>query len=182
MEKKTNTKSKLEELKTLLNNDESSMYKKDNARQPSKIKLAALNDQHLLFIQEYLLCNNQEQAAIKAGYAQKSAKSKASQLMADPLIQKEIEKQRNKIQQKWEIDRDFIINEYMNQIIYSKDIKLDGTDTVKDSNLWLKATQALSKTLGLDMPAKIDITSQGQPINIQYIIPDINKTEDNDNE
>lgn len=170
-----NVKSKLDDLKKQLESEpESNQIEQKKEKQ----KLEKLNDQHLTFIQEYIITKDQTQAAINAGYSKKSAKTKGSLLMADPLIQEELKRQQDIRKEKWQIDQDFIINEYMQQILYSKELSNDGTDKVKDSNLWLKATQSLSKTLGLDAPNKVDITSNGKSININYITP---KDEEEDN-
>ena len=170
MQNNNNTKSKLNDLKNQLD-----LEQKKEKKEPQR--LDKLNDQHLTFIQEYLITKDQTQAAINAGYSAKTAKTKGSTLMADPLIQEELKRQQEIRREIWQIDQDFIINEYMQQILYAKELANDGFDKVKDSNLWLKATQSLSKTLGLDAPNKLDITSNGKPININYITP---KEEDTD--
>lgn len=157
-------KKQLEELEELKSNINSKPKKE-------RQKLDKLNEQHLVFIQEYIITKDQTKAAINAGYSEKTAKTKGSTLMADPLIQEELKRQQEIRKEKWQIDQDFIINEYMEQILYSKELANDGFDKVKDANLWLKAVQSLSKTLGLDAPSKVDITSNGNSININYIAP-----------
>ena len=51
--------------------------------------MIVLNEQRKMFIDEYikLRCKNAKQAAINAGYSQKSAQSQASQILNDPNVQ-----------------------------------------------------------------------------------------------
>lgn len=188
MEKKT-TKSKLDELKMLLDNDDNtdlpiqSNFKIEKTRQKTQNKLETLNDKHFIFIEAYMSngCVGLD-AAITAGYSVKSAKVTASHLLADPLIQVEIQKRKTQIAKDFNIDREYIMNQYISIIQSSVVEGNDGVGFIKDRNSWLKAVNALAKMIGEDGTAKIDITSQGNPINIQYIIPNTKTEEDEETE
>lgn len=134
--------------------------------------LNKLVDKHYIFISEYISNGgNGQLAAIIAGYSQKSAKSKASQLLADPLIQEELLKKQEELNEKYQITQEYLIQEYLEMIQYAKEFKEDDSFIIKDSQLWLKATDSIAKMLGLNAPKKVDITSN-TPITIQYKKPE----------
>lgn len=112
-------------------------------------------------------CNASEAARI-AGYKGDVA-AVASRLMKDPRIKEIIESQRDVIKAELHITRDTIINEYMQIINISK-----KANTIGDRTNWIRAVSALSKTLGLDAPTQIDLTST-QMIQITYVVPEPEK-------
>lgn len=59
----------------------------------------ALNEQRKLFVNEYikLRCKNATQAAINAGYSEKTAQSQASQILKDSYVQEYLEQQKSEI-------------------------------------------------------------------------------------
>ena len=56
-----------------------------------------LTEQRKRFVEEYvkLRCKNQQQAAINAGYSQKSAAQQACDLLKNPEVQEYLQKQKN---------------------------------------------------------------------------------------
>lgn len=69
-----------------------------------------LNDQRMLFVDEYikLRCKNAKQAAINAGYSQKSAQSQSSQILKDPNVQEYLQKRKSEISN--ELKQEFIFD------------------------------------------------------------------------
>lgn len=72
--------------------------------------MIVLNDQRMLFVDEYikLRCKNAKQAAINAGYSQKSAQSQSSQILKDPNVQDYLKKRKSEISQ--ELKQEFIFD------------------------------------------------------------------------
>lgn len=59
--------------------------------------MADLSTQHLLFATEFIKCGNATQAAIKAGYSERTAKQQGSRLLTNVDIQRYIGKQKDNI-------------------------------------------------------------------------------------
>ena len=57
-----------------------------------------INEQQAAFCAEYFITHHGEKSAIKAGYAPKSARAKASQLLTKINIQEELTRLRNKVE------------------------------------------------------------------------------------
>jgi phage terminase small subunit len=72
--------------------------------------MIVLNDQRMLFVDEYikLRCKNAKQAAINAGYSQKSAQSQSSQILKDPNVQEYLKKRKSEISN--ELKQEFIFD------------------------------------------------------------------------
>lgn len=62
-------------------------------------EIVALNEHRKLFVNEYikLRCKNATQAAINAGYSEKTAQSQASQILKDSYVQEYLEQQKSEI-------------------------------------------------------------------------------------
>ena len=71
----------------------------------------ALNDKQRRFVEEYLIDLNATQAAIRAGYSEKTAGSQAFDLLKKPEIQKEIQALESRIENKVIITKDKILRE-----------------------------------------------------------------------
>lgn len=63
------------------------------------------------FVREYILCRNGSEAARKAGYSKKSADVEAARLLGNASIQTLIQKNDAKMQEKFEITQDKILDE-----------------------------------------------------------------------
>lgn len=72
--------------------------------------MIVLNAQRKLFVDEYikLRCKNATQAAINAGYSQKSAQSQASQILKDSNVVEYLQKRKDEISQ--ELQQEFIFD------------------------------------------------------------------------
>lgn len=71
-----------------------------------------MTDQQRLFADQYLLLNNGTKAAIAAGYSERSARSQASQLLAQEDIEAYIEAQRSLAMTKTGITVQKVLTEY----------------------------------------------------------------------
>lgn len=72
----------------------------------------ALNEKQKRFCKEYVIDLNGKQAAIRAGYAEKSAEVKASQLLRLVKVQEYVAKLQGKITNKLEITAERVLQEY----------------------------------------------------------------------
>ena len=70
-----------------------------------------MNPKQKLFVQEYLKDLNGKQAAIRAGYSEKSAEVQASQLLSLPKVAQAVKSAMDKRAQKTEVTQERIINE-----------------------------------------------------------------------
>lgn len=70
---------------------------------------AALNERQKRFIAEYLIDLNATQAAVRAGYSQKTAYSMGQRLLKKVEIQDEIQKAMRQRQERTEINQDYVI-------------------------------------------------------------------------
>jgi phage terminase small subunit len=68
-------------------------------------------DRRKLFVKEYLVDLNATQAAIRAGYSEKTAKQQAKNLMNMDAIQDAIQKEMHKREQRTDITADKVLNE-----------------------------------------------------------------------
>lgn len=74
--------------------------------------MAKLNDKQKRFVYEYSLDLNATQAAIRAGYAKKTAYSQGQRLLKNVEIQVEIKRARDAMKKRTEVTLDRIIGEY----------------------------------------------------------------------
>lgn len=72
-----------------------------------------LNERHERFIQEYLVDLNAAQAAIRAGYAPRTARFQASVLLTNPNIQAEIGKRQAELQAEVQVRQRDVLQEYL---------------------------------------------------------------------
>mgnify|MGYP002641742072 CR=1 FL=1 len=61
------------------------------------------------FLNEYLVDMNATNAAVRAGYSVRTAKSQASRLLTNVNLQKAIKKKQTAVERKLEIDREAVI-------------------------------------------------------------------------
>lgn len=70
-----------------------------------------MNPKQERFCREYVIDLNGTQAAIRAGYSEKTANEQAAQLLAKLSIKNKIKELQNKIQERTEITADMVVNE-----------------------------------------------------------------------
>jgi hypothetical protein len=124
-----------------------------------------LSDKQVRFIEEYLIDGNGTQAAIRAGYSEKTANEQAARMLAKVNIQYELKKRQEELSLKLTKTRDDIIDDLINVI---NTFLLDGRNTPNA----LKAIEILNKMTGWNSPDKTEILHQGVVIN--YINPNKN--------
>jgi phage terminase small subunit len=93
------------------------------------------------FISEYLIDFNATQAAIRAGYSSKTAKSAASQNLTKLYLREEIERRREKAQENFIVSKEKLIREIAS-IAFAEGVEIKGSDK-------MKAIELLCKHLGI---------------------------------
>ena len=73
--------------------------------------MSKLSPKQKQFCKEYIVDLNATQAAIRAGYSQKTAKSKASQLLSKVNLQKEIQRLMDARSERLQITQDMVLRE-----------------------------------------------------------------------
>ena len=145
----------------------------------------ALKDKRERFCHEYIVDFNAAQAAIRAGYAKKSAAAEGGRLLKVPEVQGKIRELVNGLNTKNKIDGEKL-QEYLTSVIYGESESEvvvvvgsgDGYSEAKhvtkkpDEDQKLKAAALAAKILCLGNP-KIDITT-----NIPIIIGGENELEE----
>ena len=107
-----------------------------------EILAKALNDKQKIFVFEYLIDFNATQAAIRAGYSQKTAYSIGNELLKKPEIQKFLEKYQNERAEKCGVKFDMIIAELKKIGFANVDMEaVRPTDKIK-------ALETISRLLG----------------------------------
>jgi len=99
--------------------------------------MAKLTEKQKRFCDEYLIDLNATQAAIRAGYSDKTAKEQASRLLTNVNVEAYIADKQEEIRNRNEVTIDFVVNGI-------KDIAIQG----EQENNRLKAFEMLGKHLG----------------------------------
>lgn len=121
-----------------------------------RVNDTGLNDRQLRFCQEYVIDFNGLQAAIRAGYSEKSAKEIAAENLTKPNIQAKISELQNKVAEKLGINAEWItqrFKEISDRCVQAEPV-LDsrGNPTGEfqfDSAGANKATEMLGKMIGV---------------------------------
>lgn len=71
-----------------------------------------LDAKHFKFVRTYVRCGSLTQAAIEAGYSEKTAAVTGSQLAKNPLISAQIKKYRKRLEERYDVSNDKILKEY----------------------------------------------------------------------
>lgn len=91
-----------------------------------------LTDKQRRFIDEYLIDLNATQAAIRAGYSEKTAQEQSSRLLSNVIVKEEVEKRKKIIQdelnKKAILSKEWIIEQLMDNVMMAKAAEpvLDG--------------------------------------------------------
>ena len=81
----------------------------------------ALTARQSRFINEYLVDMNATNAAVRAGYSVRTAKSQASRLLTNVNLQTEINSKNQEVEKKLEIDREGVLNALVSAIDIAKE-------------------------------------------------------------
>jgi phage terminase small subunit len=117
-----------------------------------------LTDKQNLFIQEYLTDLNATQAAIRAGYSEKTAQRIGSENLSKPVIKAEIERLQAETSTKLQVTKESLIKD----LLTIKDLCLTDTRSIHNS---IKAIDTINKMLGFNATEKLDVTTNGENIN-----------------
>lgn len=139
-----------------------------------------LTDKQKRFVEEYLVDLNATQAAIRAGYSEKTAMEQGYQLLQKTSVQKAIEEAQNKRLERIQISQDEVIRRLienadiasgkktivLTQTRKSGDGEIVGDDVaqfVYEPSSVNKALELLGKHLGM-FANKVDVTTDGKPL------------------
>lgn len=96
--------------------------------------------QQLLFATEYVVDLNGTQAAIRAGYSEKTAQEQASRLLSNVMVQEAISKEQNKRLERTEVNADYVLRRLIEiDEMDVCDIFEDDLTSLKPLNQWPKA-------------------------------------------
>ena len=100
--------------------------------------MSDLNARQLMFCEEYLTDLNATQAAIRAGYSEKTAEQTASRLLRNVKVQEYIEKRKKDRLQRIEITQDAVLQElaiiaFANATDYAKVVEREATVEIDGS-------------------------------------------------
>lgn len=160
---KQNTKSKLEELKAqliqpVIINDE-----------VQELETVLLEPRQRLFVTEYLKDFNGTQAAIRAGYSEKTAQEQSSRLLSKVIIKEEIARRQEIIQKSSNITRQYIQEEILNLIQDSYN------DEKTDRQTITKCLDMLNKMNGFYQPdTTVNVMNNNNEIKILIVKPEEN--------
>lgn len=108
--------------------------------------MARLTDRQRQFVEEYLVDLNATQAAIRAGYSQKTAEQLGYQLLQKPLVQAEIQAAMERRAKRTGITQDRVVEE-LGKVAFAE--AADGSDSELKYSNKLRALELLGKHLGL---------------------------------
>lgn len=121
--------------------------------------MAKLTDKQEQFCQEYLIDLNATQAAIRAGYSEKTANEQGARLLANVSIQTRLKELQSARQERTEITQDYVLKTIVDTIERCKQaepvmIKEDGEwvesgEYKFDSQAVLKGAELLGKHLAM---------------------------------
>lgn len=171
------------------------MTKKDDGKSTSKgVGKFKLTDKQQRFIEEYLIDLNATQAAIRAGYAEKTANREGSRLLSNVDIQEAIQDAQNKRAERVNVTQDDVLRGLLEIISMSTGkqkitetelSKVDGAIVPMDvekvcfePHAANKALELLGKHLGM-FKDKVDVTNSDgslRPTIIELVAPNESTT------
>lgn len=108
-----------------------------------------LNTQQQLFIDEYLVDFNGKQAAIRAGYSERSAESTSSRLLSLDKFKLAIQKGQEITKTKLNITKEDLLKDLQ---------EIKDAQKSSNSSAAIKAIEVMSKMLGFYVPEKVEHT------------------------
>ena len=136
--------------------------------------MANLTPKQQRFVEEYLIDLNATQAAIRAGYSEKTAKSIGQENLTKPDIAKAIQEAQESLSNKTQLTVDMVVNGLLKE---AQDYAEGSTQSARVS-----AWAHLGKHLGMFVDQKkVDVTTNGESINkptvIELVAPDVKGTD-----
>ena len=143
---------------------EARQFEHMNSTNLTKTKSSTLTGKQQRFVQEYVIGWNATQAAIKAGYSEKTAKEQASQLLTKPNVMAAVEAKKQEIAEKADIKAQDVIRD----LIRLKDMcmELDGNGKPKDAPTAARCLDLLGRYRNLWGQDKRD----GSGDNVMFVI------------
>ena len=92
------------------------MSKKDEVKSTSRRGEPKLRDKQKRFVEEYLIDLNATQAAIRAGYSEKTAQEQSSRLLLNVMVQNAIKEAQTKRSERMQIKQDDVIRMLLENI------------------------------------------------------------------
>ena len=153
--------------------------------------MASLKDERQIrFVEEYIKDLNATQAAIRAGYSKKTARSQGARLLTNVDILEAIQEARNERSERTKIDQDYVLTNIQKVIERCMQIAPVESGITEDAEGQLaqafvfkeqgalKGLELLGKHLGMFVEQKkVDVTTNGESINkptlIELVAPDI---------
>lgn len=116
----------------------------------------ALTDKQQRFVDEYLVDLNATQAAIRAGYSEKTANEQGSRLLANVSVAAAIAEQQQKLSNKLELSAEWVLGklvENVDRAMQTAEIKnADGTGTGEykyEGSVANRALELIGKHMGM---------------------------------
>lgn len=128
----------------------------------------ALSDKQQRFCDEYLLDLNATQAAIRAGYSEKTAKQIGSENLSKPDVNAYLLERMKAREQRTQITQDMVLRDIdtIKADAMSKMADRDGNVSMNSHQAALKACELLGKHLGM-FKDKVELTgADGGPLNL----------------
>ena len=72
--------------------------------------MANLTPKQQRFVEEYLIDLNATQAAIRAGYSERTAQEQSSRLLSNVMVQDAVQKAQKKVSERTEITQDYVLS------------------------------------------------------------------------
>ncbi len=140
----------------------------------------ALTSKQLRFVQEYLIDLNARQAAIRAGYSEKTAAAQGSRLLTNADIQAEINIRQGKIAEKLDISAERVLQEMARLafsdigILFAENGSLRQlTDLTPEERAMIGSIEVVSRKVPGTEPAEIEyvhkIKSWDKPAALQML-------------
>lgn len=106
----------------------------------------ALNAKQSRFVDEYMVDLNATQAAIRAGYSEKTANEQGARLLVNVSIQEAVQEARQKRQERVELTQDMVVEE-LRKVGFAD--AADYTDAKLKYSNKLRALELLGKHIGI---------------------------------
>lgn len=126
----------------------------------------SLTDKQQAFVREYLIDFNGTQAAIRAGYSEATAKSKASHLLTEEEISKAVQQGIKDLEDKAELTK-------VNLLEMLQKIMEMTTYDINHCQKSIKAIEVYARMCGLNEPDKIEHSGSG--FNLTIEVPEEDK-------
>lgn len=126
-----------------------------------------LNEKQLKFCNEYLVDLNATQAAIRAGYSEKTAYSQGQRLLKHVEVQKIVQKLKQERSKRLEITQDRVLEElasiaFANMADYARIVEEEGQDLLGNPVTYKKVDFALTEDLSQDQTKAIASIKEGR--------------------